>query len=288
MLKSALGASHSYNLRSQISKIDSKTTNFQMTHRILKIIQGLKKINQIKNWSHQVLILGPSTRRVDVIPLHHRTICCSFSLFYIYIYILQYLFLVLWHFFHFLRAESLKKSHQSRFSYHGEAWKCRVVHRHPDMKTQWVSVRSIAEFRELVEKIHFFFFPVLGQIISLIDGSDFFRHEFRAFLTEQLIDGLDDRTRARDEEELITTRARIAKAQEGSEKRTGKRRGSSAAARNERVRTSQRRNSSWDHKHACLGFLATSTSRRSTSSNSSGNSSSNNDSSSSSSNSNTS
>ena len=25
-----------------------------------------------KDWPHQVLILGPSTRRVDVIPLHHK------------------------------------------------------------------------------------------------------------------------------------------------------------------------------------------------------------------------
>ncbi len=34
----------------------------------------LKLLKSEKDWSHQVLILGPSTRRVDVIPLHHKTI----------------------------------------------------------------------------------------------------------------------------------------------------------------------------------------------------------------------
>ena len=33
-----------------------------------------------KDWPHQVLILGPSTRRVDVIPLHHKAISYFFGL----------------------------------------------------------------------------------------------------------------------------------------------------------------------------------------------------------------
>ena len=36
------------------------------------VLDVLKQRKWQKDWPHQVLILGPSTRRVDVIPLHHK------------------------------------------------------------------------------------------------------------------------------------------------------------------------------------------------------------------------
>ena len=37
-----------------------------------KVVFLMKRKEEEKDWPHQVLILGPSTRRVDVIPLHHK------------------------------------------------------------------------------------------------------------------------------------------------------------------------------------------------------------------------
>ena len=38
---------------------------------LLLLFCALKKEKRKEGWPHQVLILGPSTRRVDVMPLHH-------------------------------------------------------------------------------------------------------------------------------------------------------------------------------------------------------------------------
>ena len=51
----------------------------------LKLKLGIGMCFKKKTWPHQVLILGPSTRRVDVMPLHHVALFTFYLFYYIII-----------------------------------------------------------------------------------------------------------------------------------------------------------------------------------------------------------